>query len=423
MGSPGPGWSTPWSSPGDCYRGALTSVAQGAPDTAAEINRRLTHLLACEHLVADGYAVNTATAFDDAPPPDEAKIKAAVDALHAFLTADHGINGNRDDLQRILDLIGSLNPAERQAFVGALTDADLTAWNNQAQFADFLLADNGMTLDQIHALSGLLLPFLDRAQVERLAKSMTVLEPEFHDLETDVGGSYTWWPGDLGDNPPDVGSLSQGAVGDCWFISGLGAVVRQDPTFVAQHLHDNGNGTYTVTFYRDGKPVLITVDGTLPTTTDGYKLFVGDAGSAATGPLWAAIYEKAFASYLGRYGDTEGGWGDDAIAALTGRTTHRSDPGHVSLAQIQTMLADGKPVTVGTSGKTHWIWEDVPEFLGPGDQIVNNHEYAVQSVVKTDSGWQITVVNPWGPYGSKPQIVTLNEDQFRDCFGEVAWGE
>jgi len=306
MGSPGPGWSTPWSSPGDYYRGALTTVAQGAPEIAAEIGRRLNHLLACEHLAADGYAVNAATAFDDAPPPDEAKIKAAVDALHAFLTADHGFNGNQDDLQRIIDLVGSLNPAERQAFVGALTDADLTAWNNQAQSADFLLADNGMTLDQIHALSGLLLPFLDRAQVERLAKSLTVLEPEFHDLETDVPGSYTWWPGDLGDNPPDVNALTQGELGDCWFIAGLGAVVRQDPNFVAQHLHDNGNGTYTVTFYRDGKPVPITVDGTLPTNTNGSKLFVGNSGWAATGPLWAAIYEKAFASYLGRYGATPG---------------------------------------------------------------------------------------------------------------------
>jgi Calpain family cysteine protease len=428
MSSPGPGWGSPWSSPYDYYRGGLTTVSQGTPSTVAEVTRRLDHLLACERLAADGFAVNALAAFDDARPPNEAAVRAATSTVRAFLTADHGINGNEDDLQRMLDLVSSLNPAEREAFVGALTKQDLEAWSKQASLGDeWLIQHNGMTSDQIHELSGLLLPCLDRAQVERVAKSFTVLEPEFHDLVTDVAGSYTFWPGDLGDDPPDVDALRQGALGDCWFLSGLGAVVRQDPAFVAQHLHDNANGTYTVTFYRDGKPIPITVDGALPTTADGNKLFVGSAGMAATGPLWAAIYEKAYASYRGRYGDTEGGWGDQAIEVLTGRTTHRSDPGEVSLEQIRTMLAAGQPVTVGTNSKFHWFWESEHDkedpLIGPGDQLVASHEYAVRSVVRTDDGWHITVINPWGQNAYPPQVVTLDDDEFREYFGEVSWGE
>lgn len=424
----GPGWGSPWSSPHDYYRASLTVVGQGAPDTAAEVTRRLNHLLACEHLATDGFAVNELTVFDDEAPPDEATVTAAVSALRAFLVADHGINGNEDDLQRVLDLISSLNPAERQAFVGALTDQDLAAWNAQARRGDsWLIQHNGLTLDQVHELAGLLFPCLDRAQVERVAASLTVLEPEFHDLVTDVGGSYTWWPGGLGDDPPDVDALRQGALGDCWFLAGLGAVVRQDPEFVAEHLHDNGNGTYTVTFYRDGEPISITVDGTLPTNTNGNQLFANSTGGPATGPLWAAIYEKAYASFRGRYGDTEGGWGDEAIEVLTGRTTHRSDPGDVSLEQIQAMLTAGQPVTVGTNTKFHWFWEDEEDkknpFFGPGNQLVAGHEYAVESVVKTDEGWQITVINPWGEAAGSREIVTLDDDQYRDCFREVAWGE
>jgi hypothetical protein len=227
----------------------------------------------------------------------------------------------------------------------------------------------------------------------------------------------------LGDDPPDVDALRQGALGDCWFLSGLGAVVRQDPEFVAEHLHDNGNGTYTVTFYRDGEPIPITVDGTLPTRPDDTRLFANGTGGPATGPLWAAIYEKAYASYEGRYGDLEGGWGDEAIEVLTGRTTHRSNPGDVSLEQIQAMLAAGQPVTVGTNTKFQWFWEEENPYFGPGNQLVASHEYAVESVVKTDDGWQITVINPWGQGASRPQVVTLGDDEFREYFREVAWGE
>ena len=53
-----------------------------------------------------------------------------------------------------------------------------------------------------------------------------------------------------GANPgaPTLSDIHQAEIGDCYFLSALGAVVEEDPDAISQKIHDNGDGTYTVTF-------------------------------------------------------------------------------------------------------------------------------------------------------------------------------
>ena len=50
-------------------------------------------------------------------------------------------------------------------------------------------------------------------------------------------------------NEPSLSDIQQGSYGDCYFLSSLGALARNDPNAVKNMIHDNGNGTYTVTFH------------------------------------------------------------------------------------------------------------------------------------------------------------------------------
>jgi hypothetical protein len=424
-GSGAPGPDGYWSTADDVYRSGLSAVDRAGSEVSAEISRRLNHLLACEQLQHSGFAFNLLTVFADEPAPTPEQVAHDLAEFRMILGEDPGLNGNRDDLQKINDLIAGITPAGKEAFVAALTTDDFARWNSAAGRGDGWFSDNGLTNDQLLDLGSSLQPSLSLDQVKRLATGMPLLEPEFHNLDHDVDGSYTWWPGSLDDNPPDLSTLHQGNAGDCWFLSGLAAEIQQNPNFVQEHLVDNGNGTYTVTFYRDGAPVEVTVDGSLPTALDGSVRFAhGNEHWTTGGPLWAAIYEKAYARLKQRYGNIEGGWGDEAMASLDNRPTHRSSPDDVSLEDIQNKLANGSPVTVGTTDDSgFWWWQDDDDERVDDKKLVSHHEYRVKSVTKTDDGWRIQLVNPWGTNSSAAYEVELTEPEYNDWINEVAWSD
>lgn len=156
--------------------------------------------------------------------------------------------------------------------------------------------------------------------------------------------SYMWLDGPPFDGPPSMEDINQGGVGDCWFLAAMGAELKHNPNFVQQHLRNNGNGTYTVTLYQDGKPVQVTVDGSVPTDNNGNGMpFVhGDPNWGTGGPTWPAIYEKAFAQLHGSYkGIDSGGYGSEEMSLLTGRKSAKLDPSMIPLQAVADQLAHG----------------------------------------------------------------------------------
>jgi hypothetical protein len=224
----------------------------------------------------------------------------------------------------------------------------------------------------------------------------------------------------LDDPALDPRNMEQGQLGDCWFLAAAGAVAAADPEWIRDHMWQNPDGTWTVKFYKDGDPVYIQVEPTVPENS------VKDADGNDN---WLSVYEKAAAEYFGGdYEDIDGGWPDDAFEAITGQKSE--DLGESNLDDIRDSLKDG-PVSVTTEGDdAFWWWQDEVDDKG----IVPNHAYIVDTVenhVNPDTGEEeqmIHLLNPWGPNGGtldgeqKYGDVWLTEDEYKDNFDHAFAG-
>ena len=126
--------------------------------------------------------------------------------------------------------------------------------------------------------------------------------------------------------------VDQGNVGDCYLMAGLGAVALQDPARIRNMFTDNGDGTFTVRFFRDGRAEYVTVDRYLPVDANGRLVFANDGqlASSPTNELWGALAEKAYAQLAesgwsrgaakpNAYASISVGWEADVVIQLTGK--------------------------------------------------------------------------------------------------------
>ncbi len=128
-------------------------------------------------------------------------------------------------------------------------------------------------------------------------------------------------------HPPCISDISQGDLGNCYFLAALAAAAESSLDFVEKHMKDNGDGTVTVLFHKPRgyagnsfRNVYVRVDKTVP-IRNGNNV-------SAYAPLWVQLYEKAFlvsglketnwfCNYT--YEQIEGGNARDALQWLTGR--------------------------------------------------------------------------------------------------------
>jgi hypothetical protein len=405
----------------DPDRAGLRTIGANAAGVASEIGRRLAHLKGCEQLAADGFTVDASSVFNDEPVPSEAKIKAAQQQFQTALSTNN--MGDSDQLTKLINQVTGLTPAETEAFIGSLSDDQLRQLNVALSFPQVL--SWGVSNDQRLALTNSLLSKLCGDQVQRIAANLPVVEPNTSGYDNnDI--NFTWVDSALYDGAPTADQLSQGEVGDCWFLSSINAELQQNPNFIQQHVKDNGNGTYTVTFYQKGKPVQVTVDGTVPTDSNGTRLPLthGDPDWGTGGPLWATIYEKAYAQLNGGYHNIDGGYGSTGMSDLTGKKSTKVSPDFAPLSIVADQLSGGHPVTVGTnSHSTGMLWWKKNDEYVDDNKLVTSHEYAVVSVNASANPPTITLRNPWGPDSSAPQFVTLTQQQYDQYIGDVDFGD
>ena len=145
--------------------------------------------------------------------------------------------------------------------------------------------------------------------------------------------SYKKYEGELflardGVRKASVMDIDQGALGDCYLISAMGAVAASNPDIIADMISvDAASGSFTVTFQqlqRDGsfRPVKIEVDGYMPTRRGTRRMAYAlsdntfDPNNTA---LWPAVIEKAYAQWKGGYDAIgDGGISSQAMEAMTG---------------------------------------------------------------------------------------------------------
>lgn len=191
--------------------------------------------------------------------------------------------------------------------------------------------------------------------------------------------------------PPSIKGMSQGHLGDCYFVSTVGAFIHRDPAAIRKLAKVEADGSTELSF-GDGKHAKV------PPLTDSLICLGSTAHDQG---LWLNVLEDGF----GRVKSTKGSKGVDTtskaaedkiskggnpaavIALLTGRKAEtfqvRKTPPEKLMQAMQRASAGRKLICAGTDAAAK-------HPLPPG--IPGDHAYAVLGV----KGNQVTVWNPWG---------------------------
>ncbi|MEP7088472.1 MAG: C2 family cysteine protease [Nocardioidaceae bacterium] len=351
----------------------------------------------------------------------------AQDALDA---AQSALDGGDDDKQAYLDGLGSLSPQELAYVLDHLDE------------------------DDVAALLGSLDPKTDRETYNRIAEvAPAELLARLGDTDpnhywhpyTGQGGKFGWevptglLPGQVPTGDPST--LQQGMLGDCHVLASLAAAERANPGFLQDHVQANANGSYTVTLYKDGKPIQVVVTAEFPFTlnADGTR----GQGAYAHGSLdndqtWTSdatlymIYEKALAQTWGEtdpnhdgrsgYEGMNGGWPQHDMPVITGHQMDNLDSGSVTIDQIRSGLDGHQPVTVTT------LFEpgagSDPLYAGDNvNQAIAGHEYYVIAVNGTPPDATVVLANPWGAELPGTGTITLSWAELQHSTTSVQIGK
>jgi Calpain family cysteine protease/Bacterial pre-peptidase C-terminal domain len=225
--------------------------------------------------------------------------------------------------------------------------------------------------------------------------------------------NYQYANGSLFQNGVSYQDVRQGELNSCFFLTGLAATAARSPNTIESMFTDNGDGTFTVRFYRNKIAEYVTVDRYLPTNSSGSLVYANKGGSPSE--LWVALAEKAYAqlnesgwsnpntSYAyyatnSYKGIDNGGYMSDAFAQITGRSTAFYRPLN-DFNSVVNAFDSGQLIGLGTKSN------NVASYL------VSDHAYTLLSY--NASLQKLTLFNPWGidNGSSKPGIL------------ELAWGD
>jgi hypothetical protein len=249
------------------------------------------------------------------------------------------------------------------------------------------------------------------------------------DRPTTTSSSYTYQyaSGSLFQNGISYQDIKQGAVGDCYFLAGLGAVALKSPETITDMFIDNGDNTYTVRFFDYGVADYVTVDRYLPTY--GGKFIYANMGNAyndINNELWVALAEKAYAQMnesgalaqdttQNSYQAIEGGLGYFSMQHITGEYTDYvyTPSGLIDFNNIVNTFNTSSLVTIGSKAS------------GVDPNVVPNHEYTV--IGYNSSTQKLILFNPWGVQGGyyggtlRSGILELSASQIKTNFDYWAY--
>lgn len=205
------------------------------------------------------------------------------------------------------------------------------------------------------------------------------------------------------ENQPRLEDVNQGAIGDCFFLAPLGALIHRDPERVRRMIRTNEDGTFTVSF-GNGRTVRIAP----PTDIE-----LATSSSTDKGGRWVPILEKAFATVRNeerpeskrKESETDviarGGATGPSIRTLTGRPFKRftirakgKSETPPTDEEAAARLPELRRIIASAVAEERLICAGTPKTVAtPG--VPGRHAYAIVGFdEKTDS------VRIWNPHGN-----------------------
>ncbi|MFC1611253.1 C2 family cysteine protease [Myxococcota bacterium] len=213
---------------------------------------------------------------------------------------------------------------------------------------------------------------------------------------------------------PSANDVQQGAIGDCYFPGAMASVAYHRPDAIKNMIKDNGDGTYTVRFFKgstsgQNRAVRIDVDGDLYSRSSGGPIYGTSFGSTAVDELelWFPLVEKAYAKWKGSYESIgNGGMSSRVMSEVLGVTTRVTylswgNPDNV-FEQIKDAQAKKRPMTASTH-------HDNKRYTNK--RIYGDHVYSVLGVEEENGVRYVQLRNPWGE--SEPEGNGENDGFFR----------
>jgi len=238
-------------------------------------------------------------------------------------------------------------------------------------------------------------------------------------LEAGTNATYRKVSGQLFVSGPTFDDIDQGGDSDCYFLAALGEVAQHKPSLLQNMFISNGDGTFTVRFFKGSSSFFVTVNSFLPVNNNStgaqFAGWGGGSFTSAGNELWVALAEKAYAQlnesgWIGQdgvnsYPGIDFGWPADAFSHLSGKSaTNRNfsmypytDP------MVKNMLLNdingGKAIVVATKDG------------GTDADVVGNHAYQLVGYNATTDRFELR--NPHGANGSKPVQLFLSFAQLK----------
>lgn len=259
------------------------------------------------------------------------------------------------------------------------------------------------------------------------SKNQNVLKSQgAYDKETGKYDMYDQGEGDV--DEVDINDVKQGALGDCYLISAIAGVAKDNPSYIKKLITYKEDETFaTVKLYirkSNGTRTAQTTKVDFYFPVSGVKAAFAKAGD---GELWVMVIEKAYAKLMGGY-DSIGRGGDpgEALAVLTGNEAvvkEMSDDDKSLGTDLEGAVVAGKTSVAGTKVNTeipsgYTVTAINPDrtdgyevALSGGNKIFCSHAYTVTGVDKTANKVKLR-----NPHGGSDANLEITFKEFRDCF-------
>ena len=348
----------------------------------------------------------------------------------------------------VLGLCGTLLPGQgRQNKAGfvAVVESRFGNWDTnrngslESSEIDHLLNSHSVRGDEAAAVASIHVWFRGNPSVQHVTlqtlKNMKDGTEERRDLSQKsphLNSNYLAFSKHLREVPrqvfarnPSVVGMSQGHLGDCFFVSTMGGFVHRNPAEIRKIIHQNPDGSFDVSFNPNHKVHV-------PALTDGLICLGSTAHDQG---LWLNIMEEgAGQAHHAKKGSTntnepavdrlaKGGDMGEIMELLTGHAVERMHFKHVPHAKIHDAMtrAKGSGLLVGAATP------GAGAHLPPG--VPSGHAYSVLEV----KGNNVTLWNPWGnhfkpkqmPYGKangyavENGIFTMPFNDFAETYESV----